>query len=218
MRWVLVLVLLAVAVYALETEHFVVTPDDQILAKYLEEAYSFYVSKGLKPAPPCQGAKYQVLIDSSNAYAGHTEIGDRCIVRIVFKPQYTPRLVYHEVGHVFFEYYKHYLQDLWVDEAVPEAMASVATGVYDFPKKYFQERLYGVNPFALGSDRLYDWYKYSAVVAWYLERSSNWSSVLTAFSTRQDAASLYVRFLLELAKGVSLGGVTNRQGAERRRN
>jgi len=213
-RWVLVLVLLAVAVYALETEHFAVTPDDQNLAKYLEEAYSFYVSKGLRPAPPCQGAKYQVLIDSSNAYAGHTEIGDRCIVRIVFKPQYTPRLVYHEVGHVFFEYYKHYLQDLWVDEAVPEAMASVATGVYYFPPMYFQERLYKVNPFVLGSDRLYDWYKYSAVVAWYLERSSNWGSVLTAFSTRQGAASLYVRFLLELAKGVSLGGMTYRPDVE----
>jgi hypothetical protein len=210
----LVLVLLAVAVYALETEHFVVTPDDQTLAKHLEEAYSFYVSKGLKPAPPCQGAKYQVLIDSSNAYAGHIEIGDRCIARIVFKPQYTPRLVYHEVGHVFFEYYKHYLQDLWVDEAVPEAMASVATGVYYSPPMYFQERLYRVNPFALGSERLYDWYKYSAVVAWYLERSSNWSSVLTVFSTRQDAASLYVRFLLELAKGVSLGGTTYRPEVE----
>jgi hypothetical protein len=204
-RWVLVLVLLAVAVYALETEHFVVTPDDQTLAKYLEGAYSFYVGKGLKPAPPCQGAKYQVLIDSSNAYAGDTEIGDRCIVRIVFKPQYTPRLVYHEVGHVFFEYYKHYLQDLWVDEAVPEAMASVATGVYYFPQMYFQERLYRVNPFALGADRLYDWYKYSAPVAWYLERAGNWTDVLTAFSTRQTAASLYVRFLLELNRGVTLG-------------
>ncbi|MCI4446924.1 MAG: hypothetical protein JHC20_03290, partial [Pyrobaculum sp.] len=214
MRWVLVLVLLAVAVYALETEHFVVTPDDQTLAKYLEEAYSFYVGKGLKPAPPCQGAKYQVLIDSSNAYAGDTEIGDRCIVRIVFKPQYTPRLVYHEVGHVFFEYYKHYEQDFWVDEAVPEAMASVATGVYYFPQMYFQESLYRVNPFALGVDRLYDWYKYSAPVAWYLERAGNWADVLTAFSTQQTAASLYVRFLLELAKGVSLGGVTYRPDVE----
>jgi len=204
-RRVLVLVLLAVAVYALETEHFVVTPDDQTLAKYLEEAYSFYVGKGLKPAPPCQGAKYQVLIDSSNAYAGDTEIGDRCIVRIVFKPQYTPRLVYHEVGHVFFEYYRHYTQDLWVDEAVPEAMASVATGVYYFPQMYFRERLYKVNPFALGVDRLYDWYKYSAPVAWYLERAGNWADVLTAFSTRQTAASLYVRFLLELNRGVTLG-------------
>ena len=102
MRWLLLVALLAVATaYALETEHFIVSPDDSRLAKYLEEAYSFYVGKGLKPAPPCQGAKYQVLIDSSNAYAGDTEIGDRCIVRIVFKPQYTPRLVYHEVGHVF---------------------------------------------------------------------------------------------------------------------
>lgn len=213
MRWVLVLVLLAVAVYALETEHFVVTPDDQTLAKYLEEAYSFYVGKGLKPAPPCQGTKYPVYVDASSPYAGGTEIGDRCIIRIVFK-EYTRRLVFHEVAHVFFETYKHYAQDFWVDEAVPEAMASVATGVYYFPQKYFQERLYGVNPFALGSDRLYDWYKYSAVVAWYLERSSNWSDVLTAFSTRQAAASLYVRFLLELAKGVSLGGVTYRPDVE----
>jgi len=212
-RWVLVLVLLAVAVYALETEHFVVTPDDQTLAKYLEEAYSFYVGKGLKPAPPCQEAKYPVYVDASSPYAGGTEIGDRCIIRIVFK-EYTRRLVFHEVAHVFFESYKHYEQDFWVDEAVPEAMASVATGVYYFPQKYFQERLYRVNPFALGSDRLYDWYKYSAVVAWYLERSSNWSSVLTAFSTRQGAASLYVRFLLELAKGVSLGGVTYRPDVE----
>ncbi len=205
MRWVLVLVFLALAVYALETEHFVVTPDDQTLAGYLEEAYSFYVGRGLSPAPPCQGTKYQVVVDPHNAHAGHTEIGDRCIVRIVFKPQYTRRLVYHEVGHVFFEYYRHYLQDLWVDEAVPEAMASVATGVYYFPQTYFQERLYRVNPFGLGADRLYDWYKYSAPVAWYLERAGNWADVLTAFSTRQTAASLYVRFLLELNRGVALG-------------
>ncbi len=204
MRLVLALALLALAVYA--SDHFVVTPDDQTLAKYLEEAYSFYVGKGLRPAPPCQGTKYQVVIDPSNADAGHTEIGNNCIKRIVFKPQYTPRLVYHEVGHVFFEYYRHYLQDLWVDEAVPEAMASVATGVYYFPHMYFQERLYRVNPFALGVDRLYDWYKYSAPVAWFLERAGNWADVLTAFSTRQTAASLYVRFLLELNRGITLGG------------
>jgi hypothetical protein len=213
-RWLLVVALLAaVATYALETEHFVIYSDDSKLAEYLEEAYSFYVDKGLKPAPPCQGAKYPVYVDASSPYAGNTEIGNGCIMRIAFK-EYTRRLVYHEVGHVFFEYYKHYMQDLWVDEAVPEAMASVATGVYYFPQKYFQERLYGVNPFALGSDRLYDWYKYSAVVAWHLERSNNWSDVLTAFSTRQGAASLYVRFLLELAKGVSLGGVTYRPDVE----
>ena len=219
MRWLLVVALLAaVAAYALETEHFIIYSDDsklaEGLAKYLEEAYSFYVGKGLKPPPPCRGAKYPVYVDASSPYAGSTEIGNGCIVRIVFKPQPTPRLVYHEVAHIFFEYYKHYTQDLWVDEAVPEAMASVATGVYYFPQMYFQERLYRVNPFALGNDRLYDWYKYSAVVAWYLERSSNWSDVLTAFSTRQGAASLYVRFLLELAKGVSLGGVTYRPDVE----
>ena len=214
MRWLLVVALLAaVAAYDLETEHFVIYSDDSKLAEYLEEAYSFYVDKGLKPAPPCQGAKYPVYVDASSPYAGNTEIGNGCIMRIVFK-EYTRRLVYHEVAHVFFEYYKHYMQDLWVDEAVPEAMASVATGVYYFPQKYFQERLYKVNPFALGSERLYDWYKYSAVVAWYLERSSNWSSVLTEFSTRQGAASLYVRFLLELAKGVSLGGVAYRPEVE----
>ena len=204
-RWVLVLVLLAVAVYALETEHFVVTPDDQTLAKYLEEAYSFYVGRGLKPAPPCQGTKYQVYVDPSNNNVGDTHIGNRCIEKIVFRPQYTPRLVYHEVGHVFFESYKHYQQDLWVDEAVPEAMASVATGVYYFPQMYFQERLYRVNPFALGVDRLYDWYKYSAPVAWYLQSAENWADVLTAFSTREVAASLYVKFLLELNRGVALG-------------
>jgi hypothetical protein len=79
-------------------------------------------------------------------------------------------------------------------------MASVATGVYYFPQKYFQERLYGINPFALGSERLYDWYKYSAVVAWYFERSSNWSDVLTAFLTREAAASLYVRFCWSLLR------------------
>ncbi|MFZ8808805.1 MAG: hypothetical protein ACO2PN_11975, partial [Pyrobaculum sp.] len=165
MRWLLVVALLAaVAAYALETEHFVIYSDDSKLAEYLEEAYSFYVGKGLKPAPPCQGAKYPVYVDASSPYAGSTEIGNRCIIRIVFR-EYTRRLVYHEVAHVFFEYYKHYAQDFWVDEAVPEAMASVATGVYYFPLKYFQERLYRVNPFALGSDRLYDWYKYSAAVA-----------------------------------------------------
>jgi len=32
------LVLLALAVYALEAEHYVVTPDDQTLAKHLEGA------------------------------------------------------------------------------------------------------------------------------------------------------------------------------------
>ena len=53
--------------------------------------------------------------------------------KIVFRPRYTPRLVYHEVGHVFFESYKRYQQDLWVDEAVPEAVASVTAGVYYFP-------------------------------------------------------------------------------------
>lgn len=214
MRWLLVVALLVAATaYALETEHFIVYSDDSNLAKYLEEAYSFYVGKGLKPAPPCQGTKYPVYVDASNPYAGDTEIGDRCIWRIVFK-DYTRRLVFHEVAHVFFEYYKHYTQDFWVDEAVPEAMASVATGVYYFPHMYFQEKLYEKNPFALGSERLYDWYKYSAPVAWYLERAGNWADVLTAFSTRQGAASLYVKFLLELAKGVSLGGVTYRPDVE----
>jgi len=209
-RWLLVVALLAAATaYALETDHFIVYSDESNLAtnlaNYLEEAYSFYVGKGLKPTPPCQGSKYPVYVDASNSYAGDTEIGDRCIWRIVFKPGYTRRLVFHEVAHVFFESYKHYAQDFWVDEAVPEAMASVATGVYYFPPMYFRERLYRVNPFALGADRLYDWYKYSAPVAWYLERAGNWADVLTAFSTQQTAASLYVRFLLELNRGITLG-------------
>jgi len=37
-RWIVVLVLLALAVYALEAEHSVVTPDGQTLAKHLEGA------------------------------------------------------------------------------------------------------------------------------------------------------------------------------------
>jgi hypothetical protein len=75
-RWLLVVALLAaVAAYALETEHCHIS-DDSKLAEYLEGVYSFYVGKGLKPAPPCQRAKYPVYVDASSPYAGNTEIGD----------------------------------------------------------------------------------------------------------------------------------------------
>jgi hypothetical protein len=69
-----VALLVAATAYALETEHFIVYSDDSNLAKYLEEAYSFYVGKGLKPAPPCQGTKYPVYVDASNPNDGDTEI------------------------------------------------------------------------------------------------------------------------------------------------
>ncbi|ABL88280.1 conserved hypothetical protein [Pyrobaculum islandicum DSM 4184] len=206
--FLLLLVLTAAVLYALETEHFIVTPDDPVLAKYLENAYSYYRDRGLSPAPPCGGSKYVVYIDPSSPYDGYTEFGGGCIIKVVFKPSYTMRLVYHEVGHVFFASYDLSNDYFWVDEATPEAMASVATGVYYFPDKYFSDRLYRVNPFSLGEDRIYDWYKYSAVVAWYLQNTQSWADILRNFSTRQGAASLYVRFLLALNKGITLGQKT----------
>ncbi|MEZ0320230.1 MAG: hypothetical protein ABWK05_09630 [Pyrobaculum sp.] len=211
MRWLLLVFVLALAALGLETDHFVVTPDDaqhhvQVLAGYLEEAYSYYTSKGLAPAPPCQGQKYPVYVDSSSQYDAYTQLGGGCVVKLVFKPGYTKRLVFHEVVHVFLERYDSSQDYFWGDEATPEAMASVATGVYYFPNMYFSEKLYAVNPFSLGEDRVYDWYKYSAVVAWYLENSS-WEWVLRSFTSRSGAAKLYVNFLLAFAKGVSLGGV-----------
>jgi hypothetical protein len=60
-RWLLVVALLAaVAAYALEIEHFIYSGDSK-LAEYLEGAYSFYVGKGLKPAPPCQGRSIRCM-------------------------------------------------------------------------------------------------------------------------------------------------------------
>ncbi|MEM3997665.1 MAG: hypothetical protein QXP31_11530 [Pyrobaculum sp.] len=206
MRWLFLVLVLALGALGLETSHFVVTPNDTTLAGYLEDAYSYYTSKGLAPAPPCQGQKYPVYVDSSSQYDAYTQLGGECVVKLVFKPGYTRRLVFHEVGHVFLEKYDSSQDYFWGDEAAPEAMASVATGVYYFPAMYFSEKLYTVNPFSLGEDRVYDWYKYSAAIAWYLENSS-WEWVLRAFTSRSGAARLYVYFLLALAKGVSLGGV-----------
>ncbi|MEM0484969.1 MAG: hypothetical protein QW434_09785 [Pyrobaculum sp.] len=216
MRLLIALLAVVAVVYALETDHFVVIPDDQTLANYLEEAYGYYKDKGLDPAPPCQGDKYKVYVDPSSQYDAYTALGNGCIVEQRFKPGYTRRLAFHEVGHIFFAKYDSAPGDyFWADEATPEAMASVATGVYYFPSKYFSERLYKVDPFSLGEDKVYDWYKYSAVVAWYLQQAQQWKDLLRVISTRQGAAALYVRFLLALPKGVDLGGVTYRPDMER---
>mgnify|MGYP001772490010 CR=1 FL=1 len=207
MRVLLFALFLAVAVAALETEHFVITPDDPTLAGHLENAYSFYVSKGLSPAPPCQGSKYQVYYSQSLGDVAYTKLGRGCVIEIDFG-RYTRRLVFHEVGHVFLANYDPDMYDyFWAKEAAPEGMASVATGVYYFPAMYFSDKLYSVNPFSLEEERVYDWYKYSAAVAWHLQQASSWESVLKAFLTRNGAARLYVQFLLALAKGVELGGV-----------
>jgi len=67
----LLVVVLAALVVALETGHFVVVGGDEgyraKVAGFLEEAYSFYLSKGLSPAPPCDGSKYLVNITSQGA-------------------------------------------------------------------------------------------------------------------------------------------------------
>lgn len=218
MRIFFAILLLVVAVYALETEHFVITPDDNTIAQYLENAYNYYLKKGLQPAPSCDGTKYKVYIDPSSQYDAYTRFNGGCILDQRFKPGYTPRLVFHEVGHIFFEKYDLTPDDyFWPDEAAVEAMAAVATSevypemtarAYYFVSLYFSEQLYRVNPFDLSEDRRSDWYKYSAAVAWYLQNSNSWGDLLKAFSTRQGAARLYVKFLLALAKGVNLGGVT----------
>ncbi len=216
MRLLIALLAVVALVYALETTHFVVTPDDPTLANYLEEAYNYYKGKGLDPAPPCQGDKYRVYVDSSSQYDAYTALGGGCIVEQRFKPGYTRRLAFHEVGHIFLAKYDSAPGDyFWADEATPEAMASVATGVYYFPSKYFSEGLYRVDPFSLGDDKVYDWYKYSAAVAWYLQQAQQWGDLLRIVSTRQGAAALYVRFLLALPSGVNLGGVTYRPDMER---
>ncbi|MEM1889214.1 MAG: hypothetical protein QXN04_03605 [Pyrobaculum sp.] len=138
MKWIFILAL-AVAVLGLETDHFVlVNSNDSTLASYLEEAYRYYKDKGLNPLPPCSGAKYPVYIDNDASYPAYTEIGGSCINRIVVKT-YTKRLIFHEVAHIFYERYdsdtRHYY---WADEAVVEAMASVATGVYYYPSQFFK--------------------------------------------------------------------------------
>ena len=214
MKWIFILAL-AVAVLGLETDHFVlVNSSDSTLASYLEEAYRYYKDKGLNPLPPCSGAKYPVYIDNDAPYPAYAEIGGSCINRIVVKT-YTKRLIFHEVAHIFYERYdsdtRHYY---WADEAVVEAMASVATGVYYYPSLFFYESLYRVDPFSLKRDRLVDWYKYSAAVVWYLEREP-WEWVLKTFSSPAGAADLYVRYLIKIATGVEMGGVRYQPQYER---
>ncbi|WP_148682991.1 hypothetical protein [Pyrobaculum ferrireducens] len=203
----LFLLVLAVAASVAASTHFVVTPDDAVLANYLEKAYSYYTGKGLAPLPPCSGDKYLVYVNASAQYPGATYFGNGCVLKQEFRPGYTERLAFHEVAHMFFARFHNIFDYFWIDEATPEAMASVATKVYYFPPMYFSDGLYEKNPFSLGEDRVYDWYKYSAPLAWYLERAQQWDGVLAALSTGQGAAKMYVGFLLALAGGVELGGV-----------
>jgi len=105
----LLVVILAALVVALETEHFVVVGGDggyqATVAGFLEEAYSFYLSKGLSPAPPCDGSKYLVNITSQGGDTSFAASGGRvCISKLVFgrySDTVLKPLVYHEVGHVF---------------------------------------------------------------------------------------------------------------------
>jgi len=105
----LLVVVLAALVAALETGHFVVVEGDEgyqaTAAGFLEDAYDFYVSKGLSPAPPCDGSKYLVNATSQGGETSFTVKGGRiCISRLEFG-RYSDAvlrpLVYHEVCHVF---------------------------------------------------------------------------------------------------------------------
>jgi hypothetical protein len=197
------LTLLAVAlVAAVETEHFIVNGNGASeLATYLEEAYSFYLSKGLSPAPPCGGSKYLVEVGSSNG--GDTAYGSVggvvCIEKLRFGVVQR-LLAFHEVGHVFqLKYVTESSRYEWYIEALPEAMASVGSGDYYWVSQYFAKRLYSKNPLDAEHG---DWYIYGAAFVWHLKNRSSWEDVVRASVQREGAMRLYLEFLLGVVKGM----------------
>lgn len=219
MRLVFALLIATALVLAVETPHFYVVGNDtysQKLAKYLEEAYGFYVGKGLSPAPPCSGGKYFVNITS--VASGDTRVdlsgSTVCVQRLDFSQSLSDvelkHLAYHEVAHIFQVRYINpdmLYDQRWPVEALPEGMAAVGAQYFYFPYSYFSGKLYQVNPYSASHD---DWYKYSAVFAWYLQSLGNWTPVVinaTRGNTDPALVSMYVKFLLALAQGVSIGGV-----------
>mgnify|MGYP001770662207 FL=1 len=191
--------LLAALAYALETAHFVGDMPQQ-LADYLEAAYSFYSSKGLSPAPPCEGGKYQVaMVDRQGAdTVASSRGGVACVEKLEFGVV-NKLLAFHEVGHVFQLSYVKEGGYEWYIEALPEAMASVGSGDYYWVSKYFPNKLYAKNPFYAQHD---DWYLYGAAFVWYLRNASDWGPVVKAATTREGAVRLYLGFLLGAVRGV----------------
>ena len=200
--FVFVLVL-AVLVAAAETGHFVIYGPYEQLGQYLEEAYSFYLSKNLKPLPPCGGDKYQVyFVDSEYA---DVRTSASCVESLNFPKGLSPvqlrHLAFHEVAHIFrLSYVPSDAQRSWYSEAVPEAMASVGSGVYYWSSFFFKEELYRKNPYLASEE---DWYKYSAAFVWHLRSLSDWSGVVGVHNND----SYYIQFLLSIVSGMEMGGV-----------
>ena len=172
----------------------IVGGDNAYVIETANDAYGFYMSKGLAPIRPC-GNKYKIVLTTNINEAGLTHFGGNCVDRIELNPNYlTTGSIAHEVAHIFVPV----VGAVWHYEARAEALAVAYSKRTYFMEKYFSRSLYNKNPYSLSYGE--DWYAYSAAFVWHLERKP-WAQVIYG-----DINNLYIEFLLELGGGVTILG------------
>ncbi len=203
------------------------------LADVLESAYNRVKSIGVSLAPPCGRQRYTVYVVSSNIEGGVTStlyiydsegrVLSSCVAHINFTRNLSGpamrKTVYHELMHVAQAAYYRYVSILhscpWYVEGTAEGFACYLTGVCSSEPRYYDKRLYYLNPYSIQCARE-ESYSTGAFFHWLV--SSGYASMPTAFERIFSSSNVqipwlnaaYASFLLSIVKGQGLCGAVYR--------